>query len=150
MSTQRLLSCYEKLDWLIHSLQVECLKCLSCFSAAMTLKLRIMGTNGVWVQCWGIWSRRGRTPHVSQSRVVTFISEDLFIFPNVCGKITPTETVPLTCQNKHCPIENKGCVCNSISTLSLAVHKLVFVSVQNHHCTLTRKDNCSFRPWLQK
>ena len=68
--------------------------CFSLCSAAMTLKWRIMGTSGVWVQCWGIWSRRGRTPHVSESYIVPFSPLHIFLHSDAHAEL-PSSTVAL-------------------------------------------------------
>lgn len=90
----RLQLCCEKLAGLLHSLRAERLKCVSLCSAAMTLKWRIMGTSGVWVQCWGIWSRRGRTPHVSESYIVPFSPLHVVLHSDAHAEL-PSSTVAL-------------------------------------------------------
>lgn len=106
---------------------IQRLKCLSLCSAAMTLKWRIMGTSGVWVQCWGIWSRRGRTPHVSESYIVPLSSLHLFFLPDAHAGQTPNEA--FACLNKNARVENNDncwlvllisdttyCSCESLSS----------------------------------
>lgn len=90
----RLQLCCENLAGLLHSLHTERLKCVSLCSAAMTLKWRIMGTSGVWVQCWGIWSRRGRTPHVSESYIVPFSPLHVVLHSDAHAEL-PSSTVAL-------------------------------------------------------
>lgn len=72
----------------------------SSFSVVMTLKWRIMGTNGAWVQCCGIWSRREKTPHVSSL--------------NSSLSFEPPPLHPLLAQNVRAIVheQSKKCYCS--------------------------------------